>query len=80
MLYYLFISLLRENVRLCILCLSCINCGSPCILRLMITLTTLDAVPLGQHESNIKPTEREDKSPNKLLIITITPGANIMVY
>lgn len=45
---------------------------------MLLSLTTLDAVPPGQHESNIKPTETEGGSPKDLLIIN--PRAGIIVY
>lgn len=44
----------------------------------MIRLTTLDAVPPGQQESKINPTEIAGGSPKDLLIMY--PKAGIMVY
>ena len=42
------------------------------------SLTTLDAVPPGQQESNIKPAERDGDSPKTLLITN--PKTGIIVY
>lgn len=41
-------------------------------------ITTLDAVPPGQHASRMRPTERDGGSPSALL--TIAPKAGIIVY
>lgn len=45
---------------------------------MLLRLTTLDAVPPGQQESNIKPTEAEGGSPKYLAMINPKPG--IIVY
>lgn len=42
------------------------------------SLTTLDAVPPGQHPSRMRPAERDGGSPSAWL--TSTPNAGIMVY